>query len=211
VLDDPVDSLDQQYRNRVARRLVRESKDRQVVIFTHDIIFVHELNEAANSAGQKVAQFFVEAGVKSDFGKYSEGPPPISLPVSKRIGRLKNLLVAATKIRNEGDLPGYNREAEAIYEYLRQSWERAVEEVLLYNTVVRYGNNVQTQRIKKITDIDAADAALVDSQMAYCSGFVHDAPQYLDVDPPPPDTVKLDIEELAKWVTDLRKNRGRNG
>lgn len=210
VLDDPVDSLDQQYRLRVAMRLVRESKSRQVIVFTHDIIFVHDLISAADSAGENISQFYVEGGVKSEFGKYIEGPPPIALPVKKRIGQMRDILAKATRLRNEGDLKGYNTKAEEIYMILRQSWERAVEEVLLNNTVVRFGNSVQTQRLSKLTDITDADATLVDANMSYCSGFVHDSSAYLDVDPPPPETITVDINKLSDWVVDLRKNRSRS-
>ena len=43
ILDDPVTSLDHLYREKVAKRLVHEAKERQVIIFTHDLVFFHEL------------------------------------------------------------------------------------------------------------------------------------------------------------------------
>ncbi|MDP3617342.1 MAG: AAA family ATPase, partial [Rhodoferax sp.] len=39
VFDDPVSSLDFQWRGSVAQRLVEESKRRQVIVFTHDVVF----------------------------------------------------------------------------------------------------------------------------------------------------------------------------
>ena len=39
VLVDPVSSLDHHYRLRVARKLVDVAKQRQVIVFTHDIVF----------------------------------------------------------------------------------------------------------------------------------------------------------------------------
>ena len=39
VFDDPVSSLDFAWRNNVARRLVQDSKKRQVIVFTHDVVF----------------------------------------------------------------------------------------------------------------------------------------------------------------------------
>src|ERR1700674_4500087 len=39
VLDDPVSSLDHHYRLCVARQLVDTARQRQVVVFTHDIVF----------------------------------------------------------------------------------------------------------------------------------------------------------------------------
>ena len=40
VLDDPVTSQDHERKERIARRLVSEAKDQQVVIFTHDLVFL---------------------------------------------------------------------------------------------------------------------------------------------------------------------------
>jgi energy-coupling factor transporter ATP-binding protein EcfA2 len=43
VFDDPVSSLDFEWRNSVARRLVEESQRRQVIVFTHDVVFLLSL------------------------------------------------------------------------------------------------------------------------------------------------------------------------
>ena len=40
VFDDPVSSLDYKWREAVAQRLVEEAKVRQVVVFTHDVVFL---------------------------------------------------------------------------------------------------------------------------------------------------------------------------
>jgi len=40
ILDDPISSLDHHYRVRVVRLLVEAAKERQVVVFTHDIVFL---------------------------------------------------------------------------------------------------------------------------------------------------------------------------
>jgi energy-coupling factor transporter ATP-binding protein EcfA2 len=40
VFDDPVSSLDYRWRESVARRLVLEARTRQVVVFTHDVVFL---------------------------------------------------------------------------------------------------------------------------------------------------------------------------
>ncbi len=47
VLDDPVSSLDHQRREHVAARLVEEARRRQVVVLTHDLVFVYYLQEKA--------------------------------------------------------------------------------------------------------------------------------------------------------------------
>ena len=40
VFDDPVSSLDFEWRSNVAKRLVQESAKRQVIVFTHDVVFL---------------------------------------------------------------------------------------------------------------------------------------------------------------------------
>jgi energy-coupling factor transporter ATP-binding protein EcfA2 len=48
IVDDPVSSLDRDRSVRVAERLAEEARQRQVVVFTHDIIFFNELCRAAD-------------------------------------------------------------------------------------------------------------------------------------------------------------------
>lgn len=55
VFDDPVSSLDYQWRQGVARRLVLEAKSRQVIVFTHDVVFLLLLKQFAKELG--VEQF----------------------------------------------------------------------------------------------------------------------------------------------------------
>ncbi len=46
IFDDPVTSLDEERKSIIAKRLVDESIKRQVIIFTHDLVFVHALYNA---------------------------------------------------------------------------------------------------------------------------------------------------------------------
>lgn len=43
VFDDPVTSLDETRKSEIAKRLVQECKDKQTIIFTHDLVFVSSL------------------------------------------------------------------------------------------------------------------------------------------------------------------------
>lgn len=47
LFDDPVSSLDYRWREGVACRLVEEAKTRQVIVFTHDIVFLLILRQLA--------------------------------------------------------------------------------------------------------------------------------------------------------------------
>ena len=49
IFDDPVNSFDHIRKEKIAKRLAEEANTRQVIIFTHDILFTHHLAEASIS------------------------------------------------------------------------------------------------------------------------------------------------------------------
>src|SRR3546814_7865490 len=58
VFDDPVTSLDHRWREKVADRLVEESATRQIIVFTHDMVFVNDLHDK-RSEERRVGKEFV--------------------------------------------------------------------------------------------------------------------------------------------------------
>jgi hypothetical protein len=210
VFDDPVSSLDHVWRDSVARRLVLEAKDRQVIVFTHDAVFLLFLIEQAEKAGAAVAQAHLTRGSGGSSGVCSEGPPWLAMPVKSRIGALKAQWQQAEKLqRTEGPVV-YDALAKELYGRLRETWERAVEEVLLNGAVVRFRRGIETQKLNKITDITADDIQTIEAAMDKCSTHLrgHDQAPAINQPVPAPAELQADIDELEKWVTQLRKRRG---
>jgi hypothetical protein len=129
------------------------------------------------------------------------------MAVGKRIGLLRNQLQGAATILRKGDRAPYEQKAGWIYEHLRQSWERAVEEVLLNEVIVRFGDGVSTQRLRALTDITDDDVRCVDTEMTYCSSFVHDESGAVNSGIPDPAEIECDIKRLDDWITTVRKRR----
>jgi energy-coupling factor transporter ATP-binding protein EcfA2 len=137
VFDDPVSSLDYKWREGVAQRLVQEAKTRQVVVFTHDVVFLLRLRQFAEEQGvtqldQHVRQLSKGAGV------CEEELPWVAMPVKKKIGYLKNEWQAADKLFRDGEQATFEKEAKYLYGLLREAWERALEEVLLGGIIERF-------------------------------------------------------------------------
>lgn len=57
IFDDPVNSMDHIRKEKIANRLVIEACKRQVIIFTHDVLFTHHLAEEAAKLGADKVQF----------------------------------------------------------------------------------------------------------------------------------------------------------
>lgn len=208
VFDDPMSSLDYRWREGVARRLVHEAKTRQVIVFTHDVVFLLLLKQFAEAEGvnqldQHVRQLSKGAGV------CAEELPWVAMPIRKKIGHLKKEWQAADKLFRDGEQATYEKEATYLYGLLREAWERALEEVLLAGTVERFRFGVQTQQISKIADITAEDCRILDTAMGKCSKWLpgHDQAPAARAPVPEPVELKADIEALESWVGAIRGRR----
>lgn len=208
VFDDPVSSLDFQWRNGVARRLVQESRTRQVIVFTHDVVFLLALRQQADELGIQPLDQHVRHQAQGA-GVCSEELPWVALPVKRKIGYLKNCWQKADKLSREGHLDAYNKEATYLYGLLREAWERALEEVLLGGVVERYRPGVQTQQIAKIADITAEDCKAVETAMTKCSIWLpgHDMAAAARAPVPSAAELKADIDALEDWVGGVKKRR----
>src|SRR6185369_6852838 len=60
ILDDPVTSMDNQRKERIAVRLAKEAKTRQVIVFTHDIVFLQMLEEQVVKQGASFTGHWVQ-------------------------------------------------------------------------------------------------------------------------------------------------------
>ena len=208
VFDDPVSSLDYKWRESVAKRLVVEAQKRQVIVFTHDVVFLLLLKQFSEELGveqfdQHVRQLSIGAGV------CEEELPWVALPIKKKIGFLKKQYQEAEKLHRDGHQSAYEKEASYIYGLLREAWERALEEVLLGGVVERYRPGVQTQQVTKISDITDDDCKELNVAMTKCSKWLpgHDQAASARAQIPETTDLKADIEMLETWVTNIRKRR----
>ena len=208
LFDDPVSSLDYKWRSGVASRLVQEAKTRQVIVFTHDIVFLLLLQQFSEEQSIDISHQYIRQ-LNFGAGVCTEELPWVALKVSRRIGHLKSELQEAEKLHKEGHDKLYEQKASYIYGLLREAWERGIEEVLLNGVVERYRSGVQTQQIKKISDISNGDCNTVDIAMTKCSKWLsgHDQSPAAKEDIPEPNELKSDIEFLENWITAIRKRR----
>ncbi|WP_068871006.1 AAA family ATPase [Edwardsiella tarda] len=203
VFDDPVSSLDHRRRERVAKRLATEALQRQVIIFTHDIYFLCLLTEEAKRAGAAVLTQSLTRRAEG-FGIADPELPFEGKNTSKRIGALKAQQQQIAKLYKEGNEQEHQRQTVDAYFRLRMAWERAVEEVLLREVIIRFRKGVETQRLIGVI-VDDNDYAEVDAGMSKCSNYAHDKAMVGGVAIPEPDELLSDIIALENWRTKIYK------
>lgn len=209
LFDDPVSSLDHTWRRSVAERLVVEATNRQVVVFTHDLVFLHVLLDGAKRRKMCVTACCLRR-TNQGAGFTTMSLPTFALTISKRIGHLKNLWQDAQSLFTKGEQEEYERRGGEIYGLLRESWERGVEEILLNGVVERFRSGIQTlNRIMALADIHEEDCSAVQDGMSKCSTFLqgHDQSPADRLPFPKPDEIKEDIDALDCWIKTIKRRR----
>lgn len=173
ILDDPVSSLDHLRRKYVAERLVEESKCRQVIVFTHDIVFLLDLQSAVKRADGKSTAISVRKVGKTS-GVASKDLPWIAQNCKDRKGYLRNDLQRLEKLERTGADPDrLERDMKSWYELLREAWERGIEERLFGGVVERFRYGIETQRLKNV-NVTEEKLKMVNEGMTSTSARCHD-------------------------------------
>jgi energy-coupling factor transporter ATP-binding protein EcfA2 len=197
VFDDPVSSLDHRRRERVAKRLAIEAVQRQVIVFTHDIYFLCLLAEEAKLAGAAIATQSLTRRTEG-FGVADPELPFEGKNASKRIGALKAQHQIIAKLHKDGEEQEHRKQTVDAYFRLRNTWERAVEEVLLREVILRFRKGVETQRLAGVV-VEDGDYAHVNAGMTKCSNYAHDKALLGGIAVPEPDELLADINALDSW------------
>ena len=194
VFDDPVSSLDHIRRETVARRLAREATKRQVIIFTHDLYFLSQLIFEAGEAGVTHHTQMVYQG-DTGSGISVEDLPFEGKGTKRRIGMIRDQCQKATARQNEGDVATSASMVRDGYRMLRDTWERAIEEILLNGSVMRFKKSIETNRLMRVS-IESQDLQEIDKGMTKSSNFTHDRPLMAGVAIPTPSELLKDVQDL---------------
>lgn len=209
IIDDPVSSLDHLRTRIVAARLVREAVLRQVIVFTHDLLFYHELCEAAAEQNVPVVRHWIRRSEEQGFGTISQNEEPWQAKkVAQRVDALNQKLAKIRRMNvTSGD--AYRVAARDFYSDLRETWERLVEELLINGSVTRFQLGVQTQSLKgaQVTDEDYKRVFFAMKRASTFSG--HDRAQGAQLSSPRADEMLKDIENLKSYADELGKRKAK--
>ena len=208
VFDDPVSSLDHRWRKQVAKRLVEEAEHRQIIVFTHDLVFVNDLYDLGLEKKRKMRLLTVSQG-QAGAGIVSDGMPWKAQKVEDRLDRLEKDAREAKKFYEKNEQDEYNKDVASIYNGLRASWERALEDVAFFRVVQRHRDYIDTNNLKKASVLTEADCDLFHAGFKKCCDVIdaHDPSSGRNADAPPPAEVLQDIQNLKDWVKGLRERQ----
>jgi energy-coupling factor transporter ATP-binding protein EcfA2 len=205
IFDDPISSLDQDFEEATAQRLIELSGSRQVIVFTHRLSLLALLEAAADNAGINYRVICLRS---ESWGTGDPGETPL---FAKRPDRaLKSIknerLARARKTLNEQGRTEYESLAKGICSDIRILIERIIEVDLLSDVIQRFRRAVHTQnKIKNLAKIDTDDCKLLDEYMTKYSKYLHSQSQETPVQIPDPDEIEDDLNTIIAWLDDFKR------
>jgi hypothetical protein len=202
VFDDPMSSLDHIHRGAVASRLVEEAEHRQVVVFTHDLVFLYELRREAEKANRPIA--FRNVRRQQDKPGYIEN----ELPDKAKSGlEMCNALRSSLKAAK----PGFDKLTDTqrtifckgIIGQLRDAWEQAISDYIR-PVLERFDNKVKPTSMFKLAILTEDDVKRVMAAQSRLSEELHSSAQALNPEAVSHDDLLNEIKALEDWIQSIR-------
>lgn len=208
IFDDPVTSLDHHWRSCFAQRLVEEAADRQIIVFTHDIVFLHDLCGGAEQNGVPIELRRVQSN-RENCGFVADGLPWIAQKTLPRIDELEKRARATRPDFDAHNDDEYDRAICALYSDLRATVERAVEEKFFLGIVTRHQDYISLGNLKKVTAITTDHCERLQKLFKRCCDITsaHDRSSLRNFGVPTPDDAINDLAELRAIVDDVKEKQ----
>jgi energy-coupling factor transporter ATP-binding protein EcfA2 len=205
VFDDPITSLDHKWRHKVADRLVVEAAVRQVIVFTHDLVFLNDLIEGAEKSGIPCEALHIRKSSPT-VGIINADLPWDGMKILARVDSLEKQARAFISAGAQSEDQNYQRDARHFYDDLRASWERALEEVAFAHVVMRHRDYINPGDLIRVSAMTENDCRIWSANFKKCCGYIaaHDASRGRNRPLPEPQELLKDVQELGTWVRDLR-------
>jgi ABC-type proline/glycine betaine transport system ATPase subunit len=206
VFDDPVSSLDHIWREKVAHRLVIEASNRQVIVFTHDIVFTTVVMDSAEATSAPLAvRCILRRG--DTLGIPAEDIPWKAANVKQSIDTLEKEVAQLRKTQKSLTTEQYAQAACPIYSKMRATWENAIEQVVFQSTVRRFNAHVRiSPDIKKVTVFEIADCKTLLTAYKKCCDITEAHSNIAATNAPIPEPAEIteDLDTLKNWVNNIK-------
>jgi hypothetical protein len=208
VFDDPVSSLDHWHREKIAKRLTAEASTRQVIVFTHDVVFLTELNTFAEDLALTPNVLTLEWDNGAP-GKYTQGLPWDSKGPKECFDTLKKSQRVIAGQWNPQPNAANIESMRHVYSRLRSTLERIVESDLLGDIVKRFRSHVRTGNVRSLVGITQLECDETDRLCQKCHDLTDaHAPSKTAI--PTPSELLQDILSAEQLVATIKSRKDSN-
>jgi len=204
VFDDPVTSLDMDYRDLIATKIVELSRDRQIIVLTHDLYFVRLLLDIhKKKLGQECFIIGVEAN-RGVAGIVSDEIPYLAKNIQERINSIRrDLDLIDTLPLNQ------TQRIEEITEKLKKQFrkllEKSVEDILANESIKRFSKNINLKAgyLSGYVIVEHSDVRLLLDLFGKYSTTEHDGGIEVQSNQLNPNDIRVDLRQYEDWKNDF--------
>jgi len=203
IFDDPVNSLDDGRKKDIAQRLIRESVRKQVIVFTHDLIFVSNLITFSEESSIPFLCHWVENRGGNPGQVWLKNSPSYEKEYRNAEPAKKYYIDA-----NKNDCPPTQREffVRTGFTALRTCYEVLVINDLFKNVVQRYNERVSVDALTSVYFDETLINELLDS-FAQCCRYMegHTHSDKYAYNKPEPANLNEEIQRYEAIRTKIKK------
>lgn len=207
VFDDPINSLDMDYRETVAKIISHIALNQQIIVFTHDLYFLRVLKDAYKKEHSCECYVTCLNSVENHCGIVSDEIPYLVKNVQERIDTIISGL-KEIKSLNITQIDKKNSIINDLKDKMRQLLERTVEDILVNNAISRFSKNISFKRsdLANMILVSKADIDYLLGLYSKYSEVIHDgSPETVSKTLTESD-IHTDITEYQTWKNDFVQN-----
>ena len=200
IFDDPVNSLDVDYRDLIARKIVELSQNRQIVVLTHDLSFLRLLIDTHKSVTTNDCSVIGIDKYNGISGIVTDEIPYLAKNIDERIDSIRRILGEHDTLAL-ADAHGREIKLDSARKRFRMLLERSVEEVLSNKTYERFSKNIRLKKgnlssyiVTEQSDVDFLLALFGKYSVPEHDGGTSTIPQL-----PNKAEIKQDITDYFNW------------
>ena len=208
ILDDPVNSLSHTRRKIVAKRISELSKERQVILFTHDVVFVTELKYWAEKNNVKVTNRSIEQShdEQPKPGKCYNHHPWTTRYIKERFDFLDEDLARIKAEKANWDNIEYENNVSRWAGHLSETWERIIRYEVAGPLLNKDGIEVHPRLLRTIVYFSEDDFYKFEDSYKKTSIWSrrHDNAPATNYSPPKIADLEQELRLVKNWVKSVR-------
>lgn len=204
VFDDPVTSLDMDYRDLIATKIVELSSDRQIIVLTHDLYFVRLLLDIHRKhLGQDCHILGVEKH-RGIAGVVVDDIPYLAKNIQERINSIRRDLdiidaLPLNQIQRAEEI------TEKLKKQFRKLLEKTVEDILANNSIKRFSKNITLKAgyLSGFVITEHTDIRFILDLFGKYSVTEHDGSIQVQSNQLQPSDIRNDLRSYEIWKNDF--------
>lgn len=205
VFDDPVTSLDMDYRDLISTKIVELSRDRQIIVFTHDLSFLRLLIDTHKSLITTDCHIIGIDKYNGISGIVTDEIPYLAKNIDERVDSLRRILREHDAL-NITDAHGRETKLDSARKRFRMLLERSVEEVLANKSYERFSKNIHFKKgyLSSFIVVEQSDIDFLLALFGKYSVTEHDGGTTTIPQLPTKSLIEQDIRDYIVWKTNFK-------